>query len=83
MPDFDGELCARVLKKAKDMGKYTVLDTAWDSKGRWMKVLEPCGKFANAVGTHCVMAVGASTGIKKLKDIKEFMEGYNKEELLT
>lgn len=167
MPSFDGEACARVLRQSKEMGKYTVLDTAWDSKGRWMEVLKPCmpyidlfipsyeeaaklsgkeeteeiadvflsmgvkvaviklgkdgcfikaisgekhliptyshikaidttgagdsfvagfltgltkgwslyecGKFANAVGTHCVMAIGASTGIKKLEEIKEFM----------
>jgi len=170
MPNFDGEPCARVLKKSKEMGKYTALDTAWDSKGRWMKVLEPCmeyidlfmpsyeeavqlsgkedaediadvflsmgvktaviklgkdgcfikdsggekhkiptytdvkpvdttgagdsfaagfltgitegwnlyecGKFANAVGTHCVMAVGASTGIKSMREIKAFMAKY-------
>jgi len=170
MSSFDGEACGRVLKRAKEMGKYTVLDTAWDSKGRWMEVLRPCmqyidlfipsyeeavklsgkeapeeiadvfismgvkiaviklgkdgcfiktnngekhliptyshikpidttgagdsfvagfltgvtkgwgmyecGKFANAVGTHCVMEVGASTGIKKLEEIKEFMSKY-------
>ncbi len=170
MPSFDGEPCARVLKKAKEMGKYTALDTAWDSKGRWMKVLEPCmkyidlfmpsyeeavqlsskedaediadvflsmgvktaviklgkdgcfikdsggekykiptytdikpvdttgagdsfaagfltgitegwslyecGKFANALGTHCIMAVGASTGIKSMEEIKAFMAKY-------
>ena len=168
LPKFDGVQCADFLKKAKEMGKYTVLDTAWDSKGRWMKVLEPCmiyidlfipsieeaamlsgkeepeeiadiflamgiktaviklgkkgcfiknvdgekhliptytkikavdttgagdsfvagfltgitkgwnlyecGKFANAVGTHCVMAAGASTGIKGLEEILKFME---------
>lgn len=167
MPKFDGAQCADFLKKAKDMGKYTVLDTAWDSKGRWMNVLEPCmkyidlfipsieeaamlsgkeepeeisdvflsmgiktaviklgkkgcfiknldgekhliptytkikavdttgagdsfvagfltgltkgwnlyecGKFANAVGTHCVMAAGASTGIKSLEETLKFM----------
>jgi len=170
MPNFDGEPCARVLKRSKEMGKITALDTAWDSKGRWMKVLEPCmkyidyfmpsyeeavqlsgkekpediadvflsmgvktavvklgkdgcfikdsggekhsiptyedikpvdttgagdsfaagfltgiakgwslyecGKFANAVGTHCVMAVGATTGIKSLEEIKAFMARY-------
>lgn len=170
MPSFDGEPCTRVLKKSREMGKYTALDTAWDSKGRWMKVLEPCmkyidlfmpsyeeavqlsgkekpediadvflsmgvktaviklgkdgcfikdsggekhkiptytdikpvdttgagdsfaagfltgitqgwnlyecGKFANAVGTHCIMAVGASTGIKSMEEIKEFMTKY-------
>ncbi len=170
MPSFDGEPCKRVLKKAKEMGKYTVLDTAWDSTGRWMSVLHPCmqyidlfipsyeeavnlsgkkspeeiadaflsmgvkvaviklgkegcflksmdgekhlipaykciqpidttgagdsfiagfitglvnnwdlhecGKFANAVGTHCVMAMGASTGIEKLDVIRDFMKKH-------
>ena len=42
MPTFDGEQCASVLKRAKEMGKYTVLDTAWDAKGRWMNLLRPC-----------------------------------------
>ena len=42
MDAFDGKPCAEVLKKCKEMGKITVLDTAWDSQGRWMKVLEPC-----------------------------------------
>lgn len=175
MPMFDGEQCAIFLKKCKEMGKITVLDTAWDSKGRWMDVLRPCmpyidyflpsieeaielsgktepeeiadtflaagphtvviktgkngcfiktksgekytiptytrikavdttgagdsfcagflsalvkgkslpecGKFANAVGTHCVMAKGASTGIKSEAEILRFMEEYEKEEV--
>lgn len=170
MPGFDGEPCARVLKKSKEMGKITALDTAWDSKGRWMEVLKPCipyidifmpsyeeavqlskktepediadvflgmnietvvvklgkngcfiknakgekyliptyedikpvdttgagdsfaagfltgiskglglyesGKLANAVGTHCVMKVGASTGIKSYEEIRKFMASY-------
>lgn len=168
MDAFDGEDCAKVLKKAREMGKTTVLDTAWDSKGRWMEVLRPCmpyidyfipsvdeaielsGKekpeeiadvffdmgvkkvviklgskgcygreekdgegifvpsykvdavdttgagdsfcagfltglskglsfkdsmrFANATGAHCVMAMGASTGIKSFDEIYKFME---------
>ena len=32
-----------------------------------------CAKFANAVGTHCVMAKGATTGIKSYDDIIKFM----------
>ncbi len=167
MPSFDGEPTARILKRAKKMGKYTVLDTCWDSTGRWMRTigpclpyldlfipsieeaqmlsgktdereiaadflergvlnvvikfgsrgcyiknkneehyvdaykvdavdtngagdsfvagfitglvngwdLEKCGKFANAVGAHCVMKVGASTGIKSKREILQFMEG--------
>jgi sugar/nucleoside kinase (ribokinase family) len=168
MPKFDGEPCAIFLKKAKESGHYTVLDTAWDSTGKWMETLKPCmehidlfipsieeammlskkedpeeiadvflsmgvkttvikmgkqgcfikdsngekytiptyssikavdttgagdsfvagfltgiskglslyecGKLANAVGTHCVMNVGASTGIKSYDEIVKFME---------
>jgi len=170
MPNFDGEPCSRVLKKAREMGVYTALDTAWDTTGRWMEIVEPClpyldlfipsydearliagkddpediadvflskgvklaviklgkdgcfiknkegekykvptytdikavdttgagdsfaagfiaglvegwdllkcGKFANAVGTHCVMEVGATTGIKSKEEILEFMKKY-------
>lgn len=42
MPGFDGEPTARVLAKAKQLGVTTSLDTAWDSRGNWMKLLEPC-----------------------------------------
>ncbi len=173
MDAFDGEDCARVLKKCKEMGKITVLDTAWDSRGRWMDVLRPCmpyidvfmpsideaielaggeqdpakiadfffsmgvkqvviklgsrgcylretkeaegviipcfkvkavdttgagdsfcagflsgmakglsfsecGRFANAVGAHCVQAMGATTGIRSYEDIVAFMEKQEK-----
>ncbi len=169
MPSFDGEPCAKVLKKCRELGKITVLDSAWDDTGRWMKVLKPCmpyidyfipsieeaqmfagceapediadcffeagvshvvikmgkqgcyvreskntegymlptyghvkpvdttgagdsfcagflyglsqgmgmresARFANAVGTHCIMAVGATTGIRPYAEIKKFME---------
>jgi sugar/nucleoside kinase (ribokinase family) len=45
MPSFDGEPCARVLKKSQEMGKITALDVAWDSQNQWMKKLEPCVKY--------------------------------------
>jgi sugar/nucleoside kinase (ribokinase family) len=170
MPSFDGEPCSRVLKKAREMGVYTVMDTAWDTTGRWMQIVESClpyldlfipsydeakliankdepediadvflskgvklaviklgkdgcfiknangekytiptyndiraidatgagdsfvsgfvtgiaqgwdlqkcGKFANAVGTHCVMEVGATTGVKSMDEILKFMAKY-------
>jgi sugar/nucleoside kinase (ribokinase family) len=170
MARFDGDECAKLLKKCKEKGKITALDTAWDSTGRWMKVMtssmpyldyflpsyeeavelsgktEPediadvflsmgpktvviklgkdgcfiktingdkysiptydkikpvdttgagdsfcagfltgivkgkslveSGKFANAVGTHCIMAKGASTGIKSEQEIIKFMQEY-------
>jgi sugar/nucleoside kinase (ribokinase family) len=171
MPSFDGEQCALFLKKCKEMGKITALDTAWDSKGRWMKALAPAmpyldyflpsieeavllsgktepediadvflgmgphtiaiklgkdgcfiksktgeklslptferikpvdttgagdsfcagfltgiakgwslhdsGRFANAVGTHCIMQSGASTGIKSEAETIKFMNDYD------
>ena len=42
LPGFDGEPTARVLKKAKELGVTTSLDTAWDSHNNWMKLLAPC-----------------------------------------
>ncbi len=32
------------------------------------------GKFANAVGTHCILEIGASTGIVPIPQILKFME---------
>ena len=37
---------------------------------------EECGRFANAVGAHCVMAMGATTGIKSFEEINEFIDTY-------
>ena len=39
---------------------------------------EECMVFANATGAHCVMAKGATTGIKPYEDIMKFIENYNK-----
>lgn len=167
MTSFDGKPCAEFMKKCRESGKYTVLDTAWDFQDIWMPKIEPslpyldlfmpsyeeaakltglsdpneiadkffsygvknvviklgkdgallcpesgertvlptythikavdttgagdsfcagfltgismgldfieCGKLANAVGTHCVMKIGASAGIKPLAEIEKFM----------
>jgi len=35
--------------------------------------LYECGKFGNAAGSHSIMEIGASTGIKPLEEIKSFM----------
>ncbi len=40
MPGFDGVETTKFLKKAKNMGLITTLDTAWDSNGRWLELLE-------------------------------------------
>ncbi|HEY3743842.1 MAG TPA: carbohydrate kinase family protein [Bryobacteraceae bacterium] len=35
-------IAGRLLREAKELGLTTSLDTAWDSRGEWMQVLEPC-----------------------------------------
>lgn len=47
MPKFDGEGCAKMLKCAKNLGKTTVLDTAWDDTGSWMKTLSTCLQYVD------------------------------------
>jgi len=42
MASFDGEPCAQVLRRAREMGVKTAMDTAWDATGRWMETLRPC-----------------------------------------
>lgn len=42
MPSFDGMGAARLLAFAKDQGCVTAMDTAWDSTGRWLDIIEPC-----------------------------------------
>ena len=42
MPSFDGVGAAKLLSYAKDQGCITAMDTAWDSTGRWLSVIEPC-----------------------------------------
>lgn len=44
MPGFDGKPTANILKKAKEEGKITSLDTAYDAQGKWLSVIEPCLK---------------------------------------
>lgn len=42
MPAMDGQPSAELLKRAREMGVTTCLDTAWDTSGRWMETLRPC-----------------------------------------
>jgi sugar/nucleoside kinase (ribokinase family) len=42
MPAMDGQPSAELLKRAREMGVITCLDTAWDTSGQWMETLHPC-----------------------------------------
>lgn len=41
MPKLDGPPTVEILRRAKERGIITSLDTVWDAKGRWLEVLEP------------------------------------------
>lgn len=38
--------------------------------------LRKCARFANAVGAHCVMEIGTTTGIKTMDQVLAFMKDY-------
>jgi sugar/nucleoside kinase (ribokinase family) len=40
MPDFDGEGTRKLLKFAKENDVLCCMDTAWDSKGQWLKKID-------------------------------------------
>jgi len=71
MDKFDGEDCARVLKRAKEMGKITVLDTAWDSTGRWMEVLAPSMPYIDVFLPSIDEAIELAGGITEPREIAD------------
>ena len=42
LTNFDGEPTRKLMKRAREMGKITVLDTAWDFDGIWLPKIEAC-----------------------------------------
>jgi len=41
MDAMDGEGAAEALRRAREMGMATSLDTVWDARGRWLDLLAP------------------------------------------
>ncbi|HGJ64868.1 TPA: sugar kinase [bacterium] len=75
MPAFDGEASAKVLKKAQEMGIKTSLDTAWDSKGNWMRIIEPCLQYLD-IFMPSIEEARMITGKQEPKDIAEALLSY-------
>lgn len=40
-----------------------------------------CAQFANAVGAHCVMEIGTTTGIKSMEEVLCFMNEYKRQNI--
>ncbi len=75
MPKFDGEPASKVLKQARDLGITTSLDTAWDSKGKWLDVLEPCLQYLD-IFMPSIEEAKMITGKEKASDIANSLLSY-------
>jgi len=42
MPGIDGRPTADILRRTRERGVITALDTVWDAEGRWLELIEPC-----------------------------------------
>lgn len=75
MPQFDGKPMANVLKKAKELGITTSLDTAWDATGKWLDTLEPCLPYVD-IFLPSLTEAERLTGKSELKSITTFLRDY-------
>lgn len=75
MPKFDGQPMANVLKKAKELGITTSLDTTWDASGKWLETLEPCLPFID-IFLPSLTEVENITGLSDPSNITEFLRKY-------
>ena len=75
MPKFDGGSTATVLKQARDLGITTSLDTAWDSRGNWMSLLEPCLHHID-IFMPSIEEARMVTGKEEPPEIADFLLSY-------
>ena len=75
MEQLDGEPMVRVFERARSLGKVTSLDTAWDGKGRWLKLIEPYLGYLDIIHASLEEA-RAITGADEPEDIAEFLQSY-------
>jgi sugar/nucleoside kinase (ribokinase family) len=64
-----------VLANARQMGITTMLDTAWDAKDRWLKLLEPCLYHLDYFMPSLEEAQMLS-GKEKITDVADFFTYY-------
>ena len=71
MPRFDGAPRANVLRKAKELGIITSLDTVYDATGKWMETLKPCLPYVDMFMPSIVEAQYL-TGLSDYREITQF-----------
>lgn len=75
MHGFDGEECRRLLLRAREKGKFTCLDTAWDFRGGWMQTLAPCLSLLDLFMPSYDEASALAGGEKDLDKMADFFFG--------
>ncbi|WP_041424229.1 carbohydrate kinase family protein [Thermosediminibacter oceani] len=75
MPKFDGIETAKALKRIKEMGVTTSVDTAWDASGRWLKTIEPCLPYID-IFIPSIDEAKMISGEEKPEKIAEFFMSY-------
>jgi len=75
MPALDGPPTAELLRAAKTKGAITCLDTAYDSRGRWMEALAPCLDYLDYF-VPSLQEARALTGMRTEREIAEFFLKY-------
>jgi sugar/nucleoside kinase (ribokinase family) len=71
MPKLDGEPTGRLLKRARDLGRTTSLDTAWDAQGRWGSVLLPVLEYID-IFLPSIEEAKMIAGLEKPEEIASF-----------
>lgn len=72
MPSFDGEPTARAMRKAKEMGITTVLDTVWDSTGKWLQLVGPSLQYTD-IFLPSIEEARMITGKESPEDVASFL----------
>jgi sugar/nucleoside kinase (ribokinase family) len=75
MKQLDGEPVARILARARSIGKVTSMDTAWDGKGRWLQLIEPSLEHLDIIHASLEEA-RAITGKDEPDEIARFLQSY-------
>ncbi len=70
-PSFDGEPAASVMRRAKEAGLVTSLDTAWDSTGRWLKAVGPILPYTDLF-LPSIEEAKMLSGLKDPEEIADF-----------
>ncbi len=73
LPALDGEPSAQLLKTAREAGITTSFDTAWDSRGNWMRLVAPCLPYVDYFLPSYEEAKMLAGGREDLQDVAQFL----------